>query len=58
MLHIQTLPCMHCLVGATGIEMEHTVIGILTDLRKTSSRLSQNTSKIGDILHVGMPIQN
>ena len=58
MLHIQTQPCMHCLVGAMGIEMEHTVIGILTDLRKISSKQSQNTLKIKDILHAEMHIQN
>ena len=58
MPHLRTQLCTHCLVDATGIEMEQIVIGILTDLRKISSKQSQNTLKIKDILHAEMHIQN
>ena len=58
MPHLQMLLCMHCLVDAMGIEMEQTAIGTLTDLEKITSKQSQNTSKIRDILHAEMHIQN
>ena len=58
MLLIQMPLCTHYLVDVTEIGMGLTVTGILTDLRKINSRQEQNTSKIGDILHAEMLIQN